>query len=151
MDDLCTLFIPHPTASWIMRCFIPIIALQLAFKTSQFVSLWKIGRRRWARRSAWWRQECLRGSGSTPGTTSSCWTTSSTSSPAVAIAAAFPCLKCTVLDLPHVVAKAPSISIGNVQFVAGDMFESIPLADAVFLKVHRHVVIYMFFFLFQPF
>ncbi|CAD6212604.1 unnamed protein product [Miscanthus lutarioriparius] len=53
---------------------------------------------------------------------------------AVAIAAAFPCLKCTVLDLPHVVAKAPSISIGNVQFVAGDMFESIPLADAVFLK-----------------
>ncbi|XP_066384647.1 5-pentadecatrienyl resorcinol O-methyltransferase-like [Miscanthus floridulus] len=53
---------------------------------------------------------------------------------AVAIAAAFPCLKCTVLELPHVVAKAPSISIGNVQFVAGDMFESIPLANAVFLK-----------------
>lgn len=56
---------------------------------------------------------------------------------AVAIAAAFPCLKCTVLDLPHVVAKAPSISVGNVQFVAGDMFESIPTANAVFLKVRR--------------
>ena len=58
---------------------------------------------------------------------------------AVAITAAFPSLKCTVLDLPHVVAKAPSISIGNVQFIAGDMFESIPPANAVFLKV-RHVV-----------
>ena len=49
------------------------------------------------------------------------------------IAAAFPSLKCTVLDLPHVVAKAPSVS--NVQFIAGDMFESIPAANAIFLKV----------------
>jgi len=52
---------------------------------------------------------------------------------AAAIAAAFPSLKCTVLDLPHVVAKAPSVS--NVQFIAGDMFESIPAANAIFLKV----------------
>jgi hypothetical protein len=52
---------------------------------------------------------------------------------AAAIAAAFPYLKCSVLDLPHVVAKAPSVS--NVQFVAGDMFESIPPANAIFLKV----------------
>ena len=50
-----------------------------------------------------------------------------------AIAAAFPSLKCSVLDLPHVVAKAPPVS--NVQFVAGDMFESIPPGNAVFLKV----------------
>ncbi|KAG2549045.1 5-pentadecatrienyl resorcinol O-methyltransferase-like [Panicum virgatum] len=52
------------------------------------------------------------------------------------IAAAFPSLKCTVLDLPHVVAKAPSVS--NVQFVAGDMFESIPPANAIFLKYVLH-------------
>ncbi|KAF8720543.1 hypothetical protein HU200_023797 [Digitaria exilis] len=51
---------------------------------------------------------------------------------AAAIAAAFPSLKCTVLDLPHVVAKAPSVS--NVQFVTGDMFESIPPTNAIFLK-----------------
>ena len=52
---------------------------------------------------------------------------------AATIAAAFPSLKCMVLDLPHVIAKAPSVS--NVQFVAGDMFESIPPANAIFLKV----------------
>ncbi|KAJ1295542.1 hypothetical protein BS78_01G232300 [Paspalum vaginatum] len=55
---------------------------------------------------------------------------------AVAIAAAFPSLKCSVLDLPHVVAKAPCIS--NVQFVAGDMFDSIPPANAVLLKWILH-------------
>ncbi|CAL4939817.1 unnamed protein product [Urochloa decumbens] len=52
---------------------------------------------------------------------------------AATVAAAFPDMKCTVLDLPHVVAKAPSRT--NVQYVAGDMFESIPPANAVFLKV----------------
>nr|CAB3500574.1 unnamed protein product [Digitaria exilis] len=51
---------------------------------------------------------------------------------AAAIAAAFPDLKCTVLDRPQVVAKAPSDT--SVQYVAGDMFESIPQANAVFLK-----------------
>ncbi|CAN6300629.1 unnamed protein product [Urochloa humidicola] len=55
---------------------------------------------------------------------------------AAAIAAAFPDLKCTVLDLPQVVAKAPSGT--NVQYVAGDMFESIPPANAVFLKWVLH-------------
>lgn len=53
---------------------------------------------------------------------------------AISIAAAFPCMKCSVLDLPHVVAKAPAF-VSNVQFVAGDMFESIPQANIVFLKV----------------
>jgi hypothetical protein len=56
---------------------------------------------------------------------------------AATIAAAFPGLKCTVLDLPQVVAKAPSGT--DVHYVAGDMFESIPPANAVFLKVHPNV------------
>ncbi|XP_066328926.1 5-pentadecatrienyl resorcinol O-methyltransferase-like [Miscanthus floridulus] len=55
---------------------------------------------------------------------------------ATAIAAAFPHVKCSVLDLPHVVAGAPSDS--NVQLVAGDMFQSIPPATAVFLKNVLH-------------
>ncbi|KAG2549179.1 hypothetical protein PVAP13_9KG175913 [Panicum virgatum] len=55
---------------------------------------------------------------------------------AATIAVAFPSLKCTVLDLPHVVTKAPSVS--NVQFVAGNMFESIPPANAIFLKYVLH-------------
>ncbi|CAL4931430.1 unnamed protein product [Urochloa decumbens] len=52
------------------------------------------------------------------------------------VAAAFPDMKCTVLDLPQVVAKAPSGT--NVNYVAGDMFESIPQANAVFLKWILH-------------
>ncbi|CAN6319713.1 unnamed protein product, partial [Urochloa humidicola] len=55
---------------------------------------------------------------------------------AATIAAAFPDMKCTVLDLPQVVAKAPSNT--NVKYVAGDMFESIPSANAVFLKWILH-------------
>ncbi|CAL5086390.1 unnamed protein product [Urochloa decumbens] len=57
---------------------------------------------------------------------------------AMAIARAFPNVKrCTVLDLEQVIGEAPAASDGTVQFVAGDMFESIPPADAVFL---RHVL-----------
>ncbi|OAY67510.1 Trans-resveratrol di-O-methyltransferase [Ananas comosus] len=48
------------------------------------------------------------------------------------IAEAFPEMKCTVFDLPHVVAAAPKSDLFNV--VAGDMFEYIPPADAVLLK-----------------
>ncbi|CAN6270452.1 unnamed protein product [Urochloa humidicola] len=55
---------------------------------------------------------------------------------ATAIARAFPEMECTVLDLPHVVANAAPSSGGGVRFVAGDMFQSIPPADAVFLKVN---------------
>ncbi|EER90244.1 5-pentadecatrienyl resorcinol O-methyltransferase-like [Sorghum bicolor] len=55
---------------------------------------------------------------------------------AATIAAAFPDLKCTVLDLPQVVAKAPTDT--NVHYVAGDMFQSIPPANAVFLKLVLH-------------
>lgn len=46
---------------------------------------------------------------------------------------AFPHMTCTVFDLPHVVADLPES--GNLKFVAGDMFQSIPYADAILLKV----------------
>lgn len=55
---------------------------------------------------------------------------------AAAVAAAFPHVKCSVLDLPQVVRKAPP-DAGDVRFVAGDMFEYVPPADAVLLKVCR--------------
>ncbi|CAN6284540.1 unnamed protein product [Urochloa humidicola] len=55
---------------------------------------------------------------------------------AAAIAAAFPHVKCSVLDLPQVVANAPADA--NVEYVAGDMFESIPPAKVVFLKSTLH-------------
>ena len=51
-----------------------------------------------------------------------------------AIAKAFPQMKCTVLDLPHVVEEAPTDD--HVSFISGDMFKYIPPADALFLKVH---------------
>ncbi|KAK4711121.1 hypothetical protein R3W88_005634 [Solanum pinnatisectum] len=51
------------------------------------------------------------------------------------ILAAFPHLKCTVLDLPHVVANMPDTE--NLKYVGGDMFHSIPSADAILFKVTR--------------
>ncbi|KAL2466576.1 Flavone 3'-O-methyltransferase 1 [Abeliophyllum distichum] len=45
----------------------------------------------------------------------------------------FPNFKCTVLDLPHVVAGLEGTK--NLSYVGGDMFESIPSADAVLLKL----------------
>ncbi|XP_030552364.1 probable O-methyltransferase 3 [Rhodamnia argentea] len=45
-------------------------------------------------------------------------------------------LKCTVLDLPHVVAGLPESE--NVKFVGGDMFEFIPPSDAILLKSILH-------------
>uniref|UniRef100_A0A7N2R188 Uncharacterized protein n=1 Tax=Quercus lobata TaxID=97700 RepID=A0A7N2R188_QUELO len=44
------------------------------------------------------------------------------------ISEAFPHMKCTVLDLPHVVANLPDSK--NLKFVGGDMFQYIPPADA---------------------
>jgi hypothetical protein len=52
------------------------------------------------------------------------------------IARAFPHLQCSVMDLPNVVAAAPVDTA--VKYVAGDMFESVPSADAVFLKVRTY-------------
>ncbi|CAI0552778.1 unnamed protein product [Linum tenue] len=57
---------------------------------------------------------------------------------AKAIAEAFPEMTCTVLDLPHVLSGLEDG--GNVKYVAGDMFESIPAADAVLLKKCRTAV-----------
>ncbi|KAK6134749.1 hypothetical protein DH2020_031508 [Rehmannia glutinosa] len=55
---------------------------------------------------------------------------------AKAIADAFPGLKCSVLELPHVVAGL--VGTQNLTFIAGDMFDSIPPADAVFMKWILH-------------
>ncbi|CAI0458417.1 unnamed protein product [Linum tenue] len=56
---------------------------------------------------------------------------------AKALAKAFPGMSCTVLDLPHVVSGLEDGG-NNVKYVAGDMFESIPAADAVLLKWIMH-------------
>ncbi|XP_042058814.1 8-hydroxyquercetin 8-O-methyltransferase-like [Salvia splendens] len=52
------------------------------------------------------------------------------------VGAAFPGLKCVVLDLPHVVAGLEGSD--KLSFVGGDMFHFIPNADAVFLKWILH-------------
>ncbi|CAK9164794.1 unnamed protein product [Ilex paraguariensis] len=44
-----------------------------------------------------------------------------------------PHLKCIVLDLPHVVADLEGTE--SLSYVGGDMFEAIPPADAVLLKI----------------
>ncbi|XP_073119538.1 trans-resveratrol di-O-methyltransferase-like [Henckelia pumila] len=56
---------------------------------------------------------------------------------AKAIADAFPEMKCTVLDLPHVVSGLEG-SCSNLNYVGGDMFEAIPAADVVLLKWILH-------------
>lgn len=53
---------------------------------------------------------------------------------ATAIAKAFPGMKCSVLDRPHVIENLKT-STGNLEFVGGDMFEKIPIANAILLKV----------------
>ena len=52
-----------------------------------------------------------------------------------AIAKTFPNLKCIVYDLPHVVVEQKGE--GNLDFVVGDMFDKIPSANAILLKVHE--------------
>ncbi|XP_022724600.1 trans-resveratrol di-O-methyltransferase-like [Durio zibethinus] len=54
------------------------------------------------------------------------------------ISEAYPHLKCTVFDLPHVVANLPATASGNLNFVAGDMFQYIPSADAILMKLVLH-------------
>ena len=49
------------------------------------------------------------------------------------ISEAFPEMKCVVLDLPSAVANSKGTN--NLEFVGGDMFQYIPSADAVILKV----------------
>ncbi|CAL5079262.1 unnamed protein product [Urochloa decumbens] len=60
-----------------------------------------------------------------------------------AIAGAFPHVRCTVLDLPRVVDAAMVMATaggddGTLEFVAGDMREFIPPADAVLFKCVLH-------------
>ncbi|KAI4968722.1 hypothetical protein ZWY2020_046052 [Hordeum vulgare] len=55
------------------------------------------------------------------------------------IAKAFRRIKCTVMDLPHVVVSGQAAAGDDIlSFVAGDMFQSIPSADAVLLKNILH-------------
>ncbi|GAB4843352.1 hypothetical protein Ancab_013318 [Ancistrocladus abbreviatus] len=54
---------------------------------------------------------------------------------AMAIAQAYPQLKCTCFDLPHVVEGLKGTE--NLSFVGGDMFQAIPSGDAVLLKVGK--------------
>lgn len=61
---------------------------------------------------------------------------------AKAIAGAFPDMECTVLDQPHVVASLQGTN--NLKFVGGDMFESVPPANAILLKVRTHNYNYIF-------
>ncbi|GJW69858.1 probable O-methyltransferase 3 [Tanacetum coccineum] len=49
---------------------------------------------------------------------------------------AFPHMNCIVLDLPHVVADMKDTM--NLKYVGGDMFSSVPHADAVILKNVLH-------------
>nr|CAB3475999.1 unnamed protein product [Digitaria exilis] len=55
-----------------------------------------------------------------------------------AISMAFPHVRCSVMDLAHVVDKVPPGN-NNVQFIAGDMFESVPQANVMFLKLHNQM------------
>ncbi|XP_007025514.2 PREDICTED: trans-resveratrol di-O-methyltransferase [Theobroma cacao] len=52
------------------------------------------------------------------------------------ISEAYPQLKCTVFDLPHVVADLPAS--GNLNFIGGDLLQYIPPADAILLKLVLH-------------
>nr|UQZ09628.1 strychnine O-methyltransferase [Strychnos nux-vomica] len=55
-----------------------------------------------------------------------------------AIAETFPNMKCIVLDLQQVVEDADLEGTENLEFVAGDMFEKIPNANAILLKMVLH-------------
>uniref|UniRef100_M0ZLA8 Orcinol O-methyltransferase n=1 Tax=Solanum tuberosum TaxID=4113 RepID=M0ZLA8_SOLTU len=52
---------------------------------------------------------------------------------AKAISNAFPQLKCSVFDLPHVVEGLEGGK--NLSYIGGDMFKSVPSTDAILLKV----------------
>nr|APR63646.1 6a-hydroxymaackiain methyltransferase family protein-like 1 [Populus tomentosa] len=52
------------------------------------------------------------------------------------ISEAFPHMKCTVLELPQVITNLEGTK--NLNYVGGDMFQHIPSADAVLLKLIFH-------------
>ena len=49
---------------------------------------------------------------------------------------AFPWIQGINYDLPHVVSNSSIPSSDRIEHVGGDMFDNIPKADAVFLKVY---------------
>ncbi|XP_044428259.1 probable O-methyltransferase 2 [Triticum aestivum] len=53
-----------------------------------------------------------------------------------ALVKAYPHIKCTVLDLPKVIDKAPAH--GVINYVAGDLFHTVPSSQAVMLKLVLH-------------
>ncbi|KAI3996434.1 hypothetical protein MKX01_022495 [Papaver californicum] len=53
-----------------------------------------------------------------------------------AISKAFPDIKCSLFDLPHVIADSPEIP--TITKISGDMFKTIPSADAIFMKNVLH-------------
>ncbi|KAF3677889.1 putative bidirectional sugar transporter SWEET14-like [Capsicum annuum] len=55
---------------------------------------------------------------------------------AKAIGNAFPKINCIVFDLPHVIEGCEGSK--NLSYVGGDMFKSIPSADAILLKWILH-------------
>ncbi|EEF39801.1 probable O-methyltransferase 3 [Ricinus communis] len=52
------------------------------------------------------------------------------------ISEAFPDMKCTVLELPQVIGNLEGTK--NLNYVGGDMFQHIPSADAIILKLILH-------------
>ncbi|KAH7568858.1 hypothetical protein JRO89_XS06G0062000 [Xanthoceras sorbifolium] len=60
----------------------------------------------------------------------------STGSFSTIISEELPNMKCTVFDLPHVVANLPDTE--HLKFVGGDMFQHIPPADAFLFKLVFH-------------
>ncbi|KAI3838274.1 hypothetical protein MKX03_019325 [Papaver bracteatum] len=59
-----------------------------------------------------------------------------TGATARAISKTFPHVKCTVFDLPHVIAACPLNP--DIIFAEGDMFKFIPSADAILMKAILH-------------
>ncbi|CAN1229599.1 Probable O-methyltransferase 3 [Linum grandiflorum] len=53
---------------------------------------------------------------------------------------AYPGIRCKVLELPQVVGELVDVDAGGVEFVAGDMFQHVPSADAVLLKKDEECV-----------
>ena len=60
---------------------------------------------------------------------------------AKAIADVFPDIECTVFDIPYVVAELQGSE--NLKYLGGDMFEEVPPADAVLLKVNYLFVLFL--------
>ncbi|KAF2305173.1 hypothetical protein GH714_002748 [Hevea brasiliensis] len=52
------------------------------------------------------------------------------------ISEAFPRMKCTVLEIPQVIANLEGTK--NLNYVGGDMFQHVPAADAIILKLILH-------------